>query len=491
MKPNIVRTLALTVLAGLAIALAACGDDASDSAATPDGNSEKTVDYWVAPMDPSFRSDTPGKSPMGMDLIPVYKTGAGGEDDTAVRISPSTANNIGIRTAKVTRTTLGRRIETVGFVAWDDTRVSHIHTRAEGWIDKLVTQSEGERVKKGDLLFRIYSPDLVVAQSEYVQILGLGQKALIKLAEERLELLKFTDAQIKELRRSREVRQRVDIYADRDGVIVNLNVAQNMYVTPGATILTIADLSDVWVMADVFEEQAQWMKVGLLASVHTPFQPDIIRQGVVEYVYPTIDPVTRTLKVRMKFENANEALKPNMYAEVSIAGEPQQGVLSIPRDALIRTGSSSRVILALEGGRFEPRDVETGIFSDDRIEIISGLAEGDAIVVSGQFLIDSEASLSASLRRMSDPADAEGMHQEIGEGIPARGTINSVMAGHRMLNVTHAPIPAIGWPTMTMDFTVSIDVDLSHVKPGDDIHFELIKNDDDEWIIQSIHVMSQ
>lgn len=428
---------------------------------------------------------------MGMDLVPIYEDAG---QDTAVRISSATANNIGIRTARVTRTTMGRQIETVGFVAYDDTRVTHIHTRAEGWIDELATQSEGERVKKGDLLFRIYSPDLVVAQSEYVQALGLGQKSLIKLAEERLALLSFTDAQVAELKRSRKVKQRVDIYADQDGIIVDLNVAQNMFVTPGATILTIADLSNVWVMADVFEEQAQWMKVGLPASVHTTFQPDIVRRGVVEYVYPTIDPVTRTLKVRMKFENAAETLKPNMYAEVAISGEPRDGVLSIPRDALIRTGGSARVILAMEGGRFEPKEVETGIFSDDRIEIISGVTEGDTIVVSGQFLIDSEASLSASLRRMGSPsamddvAGGDAMAWDSDEAVPATGTINAVMAAHRMLNVSHEPIPEIGWPSMIMDFSASLDVDLSQVKPGDNIHFEIIKNDEGTWIIQSIHV---
>lgn len=412
MKLNTLLPVALALIAGLVAGLLLSPGEAPHDAAAPADSggdaSEPEVAYWVAPMDPAFRSDKPGKSPMGMDLVPVYEDET---SDATVRISSTMANNIGIRTARIERSDLARKARTVGFVGYDEMKVSHIHMRAEGWIDELTVKSEGERVKKGDLIFRIYSPDLVVAQSEYVQALKQGQTVLSRLAKERLGLLNFLDSQITELKRTGEVRQLVDVYADQDGIVVDLNIAENMFVTPGTTILTIVDLSSVWVLADVFEEEAQWMKVGLPASVNTPFQPDAVRRGTVDYVYPTIDPVTRTLKVRLKFDNPDELLKPNMYAEVSISGEPKARVLSIPRDALIRTGTSQRVILALDGGAFEPREVKTGMVSNDRIEIVSGLKDGDILVVSGQFLIDSEASLSASFRRMGEAPtmdDADG-----------------------------------------------------------------------------------
>lgn len=464
--------------------------------AVPDSSGEPEVAYWVAPMDPNFRSDAPGKSPMGMDLVPVY---AEGDDDTAVRISPSTVNNIGIRTASATRKDLAYQIETVGFVGYDETRVSHVHVRAEGWIDELKSKVEGERVKKGDLLFRIYAPQLVVAQSEYLQALRSGDKAHIDLSDERLRLLGFHGRQIDELKTSRTLNQLVDVYADQDGIITQLNVAEKMFVTPGTSILTIADLSTVWVLADVFEEQSGWLAEGLEARVETAFQAGLQLKGSVDYVYPMIDPLTRTIKVRLKFENAGEVLKPNMYAQVRIAARERSNVLTIPQDALIRTGGSSRVIVSLGEGRFEPREVETGLSSGGELEITSGIAEGDEIVVSGQFLIDSEASMSASLRRMSDPvqvteeATSSDDHQNQSDGMPiqAMGTVNSVMAGHQMLNITHEPIASIGWSAMTMDFTAAAEVDLTSLWPGDKIHFELTRSGDGTYLVTVIHVLKQ
>lgn len=468
----------------------------------PGTSGEQEVAYWVAPMDPNFRSDSPGKSPMGMDLVPVYETV---EDDTAVRISPSTANNIGIRTTAARRQNLAYQIETVGFVGYDETRVSHVHMRAEGWIDELVSKVEGERVKRGDLLFRIYSPQLVVAQSEFLQALRAGDKEHIDLTSERLQLLGFQDRQIAGLKASRTLNQLVDVYADQDGIITQLNVAEKMFVTPGMSILTIADLSTVWVLADVFEEQSQWLAEGLDAKVETSFQAGSQLKGSVDYVYPMVDPLTRTIKVRLKFENADEILKPNMYAQVRIAAEERMNVLTIPQDALIRTGGANRVILSLGDGRFEPRDVTTGLSSGGDLEILSGIVEGDEVVVSGQFLIDSEASMSASLRRMTNPVSPD---EDVNSGTSsedssaaaplmatgpfmATGTVNSVMAGHGMLNITHEPIAAIGWPTMTMDFTASSAVDLSELQSGDLIHFELTRGGDGDYLVTAIHVMKQ
>jgi len=498
MNARTIISLAAVLTFGVVIGFVLGGSGSSNGTSGGDGEEAQKILYWIAPMDPNFRSDGPGKSPMGMDLIPVYEgDDNGGDDEGAVRISPATINNIGVRTAKVVRQDLGHEIETVGFIGYDDTKVSHVHMRAEGWIEELIVETEGERVKQGDLLFQLYSPTLVNAQSEYVQARKSGRTSLMNASKERLRALGFAEVQIDALGRSGKAKQLVDVFAQQDGVVVNLNVAENMYVTPGTTILTIADLSSVWVLADVFEEQAQWMKDGLAAKVRTPFLPGAERGGVVEYVYPTIDPVTRTLKVRLRFDNLDEALKPNMYAEVSISGRASANVLSIPRDALIRSGRSERVILALGDGRFSPVEVRAGVESGERVEILSGLEEGQDIVVSGQFLIDSEASLSASFRRMGEPEvpqepEAHEMEKaQIDDAISAKGEVKAVMLDERKINLTHEPIPAIGWPTMTMDFAVTGDVDLAALQVGDSIHFGLVKNAEGMYVIGSIHVMKK
>lgn len=504
MKPGISQFFPIAVVGAVVIVVGVLGymvgsASQKNGPQSPETSGEQEIAYWVAPMDPNFRSDSPGKSPMGMDLIPVY---AEAEDETAVRISPLTINNLGIRTATATRKDLAYQIETVGFVGYDETRVSHVHVRAEGWIDELKSKVEGERVRQGDLLFRIYAPELVVAQSEYLQALRSGDKAHIDLSDERLRLLGFHREQIADLKTSRTLNQLVDVYAEQDGIITQLNVAEKMFVTPGTSILTIADLSTVWVLADVFEEQSGWLAEGLDARVETSFQAGLQLKGSVDYIYPMIDPLTRTIKVRLKFENEDEVLKPNMYAQVRIAARAQSDVLTVPQDAVIRTGGPSRVIVALGEGRFEPREVETGLSSGGDVEVVSGIAEGDEIVVSGQFLIDSEASMSASLRRMSDPAriadeasspDDQGNPVDVVPVMPitAMGTVNSVMPGHRMLNITHEPIRSIGWPTMTMDFTAAAEVDLTGLQPGDSIHFELVQSDDDVYLVTAVHVINQ
>ncbi|TNE38579.1 MAG: efflux RND transporter periplasmic adaptor subunit [Alphaproteobacteria bacterium] len=473
----------------------------------------REVAYWVAPMDPNYKRDKPGKSPMGMDLIPVYADEA--MADGVVTISPTTQNNIGVRLGSVTRGPLSREIKTVGFIGYDETKLSHVHMRADGWIENLVTKTLGETVQQGDLLFRIYAPQLVVAQSDYVLALNRQEKQYIETASEQLTLLGFRQHQIDGLRQSRKVSQLVDVYAAQGGVITDLNVAENMYVTPATTILTIADLSTVWVMADVFEDQAALLKTGLKARVNLAFDAGTSIHGLVDYVYPVVDPETHTVKVRLKVDNAAGTLKPNMFTDVTIFGEPEADALRVPKDALIRTGASSRVIVALGDGRFEPREVKIGAVTADAIEIKDGLREGEKIVLSGQFLIDSEASLSAGFRRMSetattsatmdmdDPAPEMGdesmaaemsMAGEMKEGDPAMaapvtgtGTVNSVMPAHHMINLTHDPIPAIGWPTMTMDFNVSEEIDLSRFDAGDQVHFELAKGDDGFFFIVALH----
>ena len=365
---------------------------------------EKKILYWVAPMDPNYRRDEPGKSPMGMDLVPVYEEAeaGGSEDGSVVRISPAVVNNMGVRSTIVEKGSLWRRIDTVASVDYDQSKVSHIHLRTDGWIEKLNVRSEGERIKKGDRLFNVYSPTLVNAMEEYVQALASHNRRLMQASRDRLLSLGVSSKQIGEIENSKHVPQTVAIYAQQDGVVSNLLVREGMYVKPDMEVMRLADLSTVWILAEVFENQADWVALGQSADVTLSYLPGKQWEGKVEYIYPSLDPKTRTLKVRLQFENPDEELKPNMYAHVSIYGGAKKGVLILSREALIRTGQEQRVILDMGDGRFAPRKVVAGIETGDFVEIIQGLNEGDKVVASGQFLIDSEASLKASLMRMQE-----------------------------------------------------------------------------------------
>ncbi|HAJ92586.1 MAG TPA: efflux RND transporter periplasmic adaptor subunit [Gammaproteobacteria bacterium] len=364
-------------------------------------DADREVLYWVAPMDANYRRDKAGKSPMGMDLLPVYADEAG--DNSNVTIAPEIVQNLGIRTATAERSRLWRSIDTVGYVDYDESRVSHIHLRTEGWIEHLVAHSEGERVRKGEQLLELYSPDLVNAQEEFVQALAAGNKGLIRASRARLIALGIPANQVKQLEKTRKVKQTIAIYSPQDGVVSKLMVRHGMFVTPDKQVMSLADLSSVWLLAEIYEAQADWVKVGFPAEVSLAFLPGRTWEGQVEYIYPSLDPKTRTLKARLRFDNSDEALKPNMYANVKIYGGPKEEVIVIPVEALIRTGRESRVVIALGAGKFASRTVTAGIESGDWVEILAGIEPGEEVVTSGQFLLDSEASLKASMTRMQRP----------------------------------------------------------------------------------------
>jgi len=361
---------------------------------------EKEIMYWVAPMDANYRRDKPGKSPMGMDLVPYYAVEE--SDGSTVSISPTVVQNLGVRTEKAELTRLWRGIDTVGYVDYDESKVSHIHLRTEGWIEKLAVKSEGDRFKKGEFMFDVYSPKLVNAQEELVTALSSGNKGLIRASKERLSALGISSAQIKQLQKSRKVKQRISIYAPQDGVVSDLPVREGMFVKPSMKVLTLGDLSSVWLLAEVFERQSAWVEEGQSAEVSLSYLPGKTWQGKVEYIYPSLDAKTRTLKVRLRFDNPGERLKPNMYANVKIFAGAKENTIVIPLEGLIRTGREERVIIALGEGKFEAREVLAGIESGNYVEILKGVEEGDNIVTSGQFLIDSEASMRGSITRMSD-----------------------------------------------------------------------------------------
>lgn len=452
-----------------------------DTAQAPTG---RRILYYRNPMNPAITSPTPAKDEMGMDYVPVYadEGGTAAESD-GVRISPAMANNLGVRTAPVTRGPLAREIHTVGYIDYDERHISHVHLRTEGWIEALRVRTLGERVQAGELLFQIYSPQLVTAQEEYLQALGIGNRRVLEASRERLRALGIPDSVIGELDKTRRVRQLVPVYARHSGIVSALNVREGMYVQPMAEVMTVADLENVWVLVDVFERQADWLAVGQKAEVRIPHLPGQVWEGEVEYIYPALDPKTRTLKARLRFANPGERLKPNMYANVTIYADPREQALSVPREALIRTGDTQRVIVARGEGRFQPVEVETGIETDDRVEIRAGLAEGNRVVVSAQFLIDSEASLTASLHRMTPVEQDE---TAAAAPIEAEGVVEAVEAEAHVITLAHDPIPALGWPSMVMDFEVADTVPLADLAPGTRVRFTLRQTDEFTYVITGL-----
>jgi len=443
---------------------------------------DEEILYWVAPMNPGYRRDGPGKSPMGMDLVPVY---ASAEDEAdIVKINPVMVQNLGVRTAKVERGKLWRLVEAVGYVAFDERKLSHVHLRTEGWIEKLNVKSNGERVKKGDVLFELYSREVVNAQEEYIQALRGKTDYLKRASRERLEALGMSVQQIREVAKRRRPFQQVRVLASQDGIVHNLNVREGMFVKPNMEIMTLADLSSVWLLVDVFERQSDWVAAGQPAEVRLGYLPGQVWEGNVEFVYPTIDAKTRTLQTRLRFDNPDETLKPNMYADVRIYAGPKLNVLSIPREALIKASDSQRVILSLGEGRFRAVPVVAGMESGERVEILEGLNEGDTVVTSAQFLIDSEASLRASFSRMGSDETEES--SPTGESAMGMGVVNDIFADERRLNISHEPIEALGWPEMTMDFSLNDNASLDGITAGMKIHFMLVKDDQGNYTIDSI-----
>ena len=402
MNKNISIAISIAVAIVIGIFIGRSMDSSSGMSGASHKGAEREVLYWVAPMDANYRRDEPGKSPMGMDLVPVYADEVDGQPGV-VKIDPTIVNNLGVRTVLAERGELSRRIETVGYVGYDEDTVQHVHTRVDGWIEKLVTKASGDPVEKGQLLFELYSPTLVNAQEEYLVALRSSNKLLLKASRERLASLGVTSSEIARLDKERKIRRLVRVYAETDGVIAHLGVREGIFVTPATEIMSVAKLDTIWVIAEVFERQAAWVEAGQSAKVELDYLPGEIWDGTVDYVYPELDPKTRTLKVRLRFDNQSESLQPNMFARVTILGEGFGNVVHIPREALIRGGSVNRVVLALPEGRFRSQPVKVGIESGDRIAIREGISAGDLIVASGQFLIDSESNIEAALERM-EPA---------------------------------------------------------------------------------------
>jgi Cu(I)/Ag(I) efflux system membrane fusion protein len=480
---NLTLLVLITLAAGIAIGSRMKGPTFGASDALEQAEPEKKILYWVAPMDPEFRQDEPGKSPMGMDLVPVYEEMSGSGD--VVTISPAIENNLGVRTEKAKVRPLWRRIEATGYVGFDETRISHINTRVQGWIVSLRVNSEGERVSRGDLLFELYSPELVNAQKEYLQALTRGAAKLVGGAEEKLRALGMIPSEVAALAKRGTASENIKVIAPQDGVVASLSVREGMFIQPNTTIMSLADLASVWLQAEVFESQTDWVAVGQAAEARLDYLPGSVFSGQVDYVYPVLDPTTRNLRVRLRFDNPSERLKPNMYARVSIYGRLKPYALSIPREALIRTPGRDRLVVALGNGQFHVREVMTGMESGEFVEILAGISEGDEIVTSAQFLIDSEASIAGSIKRLDSVTHLP--EERKLQAVFASGRVDAVDQEARWIRISHGPIEALGWPSMTMTFNVRPLVDLGQVKAGQDIRFALLQEHAGEYVIERIN----
>jgi Cu(I)/Ag(I) efflux system membrane fusion protein len=454
----------------------------SESTVTGEAVAEKKILYWVAPMDPNFRRDQPGKSPMGMDLAPVYEDSTA--DGDAVTISAAVENNLGVRTEKAKVRPLWRRIEATGYVGFDETQISHINTRVPGWIVNLRVDAEGERVAKGDLLFEFYSPELVNAQKEYLQTLQRGGTRLQQGAKEKLRALGLIPSEILELEKRGSASENIKVVAPQDGIVASLGVREGMYVQINTPIMSLADLSSVWLQAQIFESQSGLVAAGQAAEATLDYLPGKEFSGQVDYVYPVLDPATRTLKVRLRFDNPGEQLKPNMYAQVSIYGSLSPNALSIPREALIPAPGRDRVVVAVGEGKFQVNEVLTGLESGEFVEILAGISVNDEVVTSAQFLIDSEASLAGSIKRL-ESADAVPGKKDLGP-VFASGWVDGIDAAERRVRVSHGPIDVLGWPSMTMVFDVKPSVDLAGLTAGQGIRFALVQEHAGEYVIEQI-----
>ncbi|MDN3651849.1 efflux RND transporter periplasmic adaptor subunit [Thalassotalea ponticola] len=486
------NTSAIKLLAAVAIgaALGAAGwhllfadNTATDNSAGEE--KEKKPLYWVAPMDSNYRRDKPGKSPMGMDLIPVYEEDNAGDDfgPGAVKIAPHVINNLGVRTALVEQNHIDMEIATVGYVKYDQDKMVHVHPRVDGWIEKLFVKAEGDPVKKDQALYSLYSPQLVNAQEELLLAIKRNNRNLIDAAKSRLEALQLSPQFIQRLERSGKAQQYITFYAPQDGVVDGLNVREGFYVTPTNTLLSIAQLDQVWVEAEVFERDAQLIAPGLSVSMTLDYLPGKTWQGVVDYIYPTLNRANRTLRLRLKFDNPQQLLKPNMFAQVTIDAKQHRASLLVPKQAVIRTGKQDRVVLALGDGQFKSVAVTLGRVSSEHIEILDGIEEGDEVVTSAQFLIDSESSKNSDFERMSV--------SEQPASVWMAGEVNNVMADHNMVNITHEAVAEWEWPEMTMDFMVGDSVDIDSLKAGQTLHFEVTKSDDGQYQVTGIHIMSE
>ena len=453
---------ALILILVAAFLLTRDGEGEVDQAACP--GSEAL--YWYDPMVPMERYPGPGKSSMNMDLIPKCAD----EAADGVRVSPAMQQNLGVRTTEARVMDISPRVPAVGRVEIDERLIAEVQTLTPGFVEQLTVRAEGETVQRGQRIASVYSPELLTAQNEYKAVLAMPREvapaSLRQAARQRLRLLGLPDAMIQRLERGGTPQRTYPVFSPASGVVTEIGARPGAQVTPGQSIITIAGLSRVWVIAEIPEAALGTVRVGLPVEVTFPAYPGETWPGSIDYIYPSLDTESRTARARITLANPGLRLKEGMFANITILGTGGMALV-VPSEAVIDTGRR-KVVLVRRNGAFVPVEVRTGREAGEMTQIIAGLQPGAQVVVSGQFLIDSEASLSGMMERLNANAPAEGAAQQLAVGT---GTIRSMDLQRGRVTIAHGPIPMMNWPPMTMTFAVRNPTMLRGFTPGARVEF--------------------
>ncbi len=469
---------------------------------------ERKILYYRNPMGLPDTSPTPKKDSMGMDYIPVFD-GDGAQEASApglVDISADKIQKLGVRTEAVGRRTLDRSVQAAGRIESDERKIYTIAPKFEGYVERLLVNATGQEIHKGQVLFETYSPDLILAQQEFL-IAGQGVQSLEnaepdarqgmqRLASSSLERLRnwdISDEQIKALSRTGKARRTLNFTSPVDGVVTEKRAVQGMRFMPGEMLFQIADLSTVWLIADIFEQDIGLVSVGAHARITLNAYPDRTFDGDVIYVYPTMKSETRTVAARIELSNPGYLLKPGMYAKVELSRMTRGDVLSVPNSAILDSGKRQLVFIDRGNGKFEPREVRLGERGEHYVEVVDGLKEGERVVTSANFLIDAESNLRAAIGSFAPPApEKQGANLQAGEartgGVAhsATGTIDELDLKSGVVTISHGPVASLKWPAMTMDFKFANTALTTGVMPGQQISFEFVERAPGEWVITSL-----
>ena len=474
------------------------------------GKKERKVLFYRNPMGLPDTSPTPKKDPMGMDYIPVYD---GEQDDepasaNQIKISTEKIQKLGVRTEAATLRNLDKVIRAAGRIEPDERRTYAISPKFEGYVERLHVNVTGQPVGKGQPLFEVYSPELVSAQREYaiaaqgVESLkgadGSTQDGMRQLADSSLARLRnwdISEEQVKSLAKSGETRRTLTFRSPVNGIVTEKKAVQGMRFMPGEALYQVTDLSSVWAVADVFEQDIAWVKPGAKAKVKINAYPDKSFEGTISYVYPTLKAETRTIPVRIDLPNPNNQLKPGMFAQLELPTAAKGAVVTVPNSAVIDSGTRQIVLVQAREGRFEPRDVKLGARSDERIEVLDGVREGEQVVVAANFLIDAESNLKAAVGSFGHSGHGGAAAPEKAAatkvGHQAEGKVEEVDTKAGTVSVTHGPVASLKWPGMTMEFKAANEAILKQLKPGAAIDFEFVERGQGEWVITSVKLASQ
>lgn len=470
---NIKITIPLVLLAGVGLGYwgAQQTESGSENMAT-EASGEPEILYWVAPMDANFRRDKPGKSPMGMDLVPVY-AGEQAPEENSVTISAATTQNLGVKTAEAVVRPWVKNITAIGEVVWDGNRINKLYARAEGWLENFNLNSVGQRISAGDSIYGLYAPQLVTAQEEYLQALRSGNRAQINNSQRRLLALGLTSKQVQQLKKRRQTLRLVDHRAESEAVVLSLAVAKGSYVTPKTEIATVVNTDQLWVEAFLPETDAAGLSVGDAVSVSLPAFPNEVLDAELDYIYPELDRMTRSVKVRAVVANPTGRFRAGMFARLRIRST-QEAALQLPSQAIIRMRDGNRVVVARSNGQFTVKPVRLGAESATSVVIAEGLKAGDRVVTSGQFLLDAEANGQQALERLTAAKTAEGTGTIW--GFPRRGQVR----------LFHDEIESLAWPSMNMVFDVASDINLMPFNKEDRVRFRIQETLDGDWLLTAI-----